>query len=191
MDSCNFHYKLYLCDDPGIFATETVSSYVKFKAAQSVYYFWIYAFPYIVYMIGLVLATMFDYKQLRSGWFIGGFALIQSIQLGLNIYLQPMAIKQKWVLFDLIRLAFMYAFTLANLFFKGNHFTSTQIFMVLNIISYFGILKYLRRAAAVRVYITLVFASIAAMANFLIIFVIVVFAFLSSQMIKSKYTPLA
>jgi len=58
-------------------------------------------------------------------------------------------------------------------------------------LSYFGILKYLRRSASIRVYIRLVFDSIEAMFKFTVIFAIVMIAFLSAQMIKSRYTPLA
>lgn len=32
-DSCDFHYNLYLCNDVEIFATETVKTFIKFKAA--------------------------------------------------------------------------------------------------------------------------------------------------------------
>lgn len=61
-DSCKFHYNLYLSYDTGIFATETIKTFVEFKAVQNLLYFWIYATPYILFMIGMILGTVFEIK---------------------------------------------------------------------------------------------------------------------------------
>jgi hypothetical protein len=62
--------------------------------------------------------------------------------------------------------------------------------MVLNMVSWFCVLKYLRRWGPVRVYIKLVLDSIAAMISFLLIFAVVAYAFASSQHLKAKFNAI-
>lgn len=57
-------------------------------------------------------------------------------------------------------------------------------------ISWFCILKYLRRWGSVRIYIKLVFDSVIAMFSFLLIVGVVIYAFASSQHLKAKFNAI-
>lgn len=55
--------------------------------------FWVYSLPYIIYMVGIILGTVFDYKQLRGPTFLAIFTIIQAVQVFCYIFLQPLAIR--------------------------------------------------------------------------------------------------
>ena len=187
-DSCDFHYRLYLCNDPTIFATETIKTFVQFKSVQSLPFFWAFAIPYIVYMLGLIIGTVYDVKEFRGPAFLAIFGIIQTLQVVCTLITQPGAIRQMWVLWDIIRIVFLiWTFVLETIL-GGNHESATLVFMCLNWISWFCVLKYLRRWGSVRVYIKLVLGSLYAMINFLLIFIVIVIAFASSQHLKAINT---
>jgi hypothetical protein len=93
-DSVDFHYSLYWNDDNiGIFATEVVKTFVHFKSKQNIWFFYLYALPYVAYMITITLATVWNMPYLRGPAVLGTFIVIQLLQVLLYLKVKPLAIR--------------------------------------------------------------------------------------------------
>lgn len=60
VESRKFHSALYYCWDVKIFESETIENFVKYKAGNSINFFYIYCLPYVIYLALLTSGGWFD-----------------------------------------------------------------------------------------------------------------------------------
>jgi len=59
-ESRKFHSALYYCWEVKIFESETIENFVKYKAGNAIYFFYLYTLPYIIYLVLLTSGGYFE-----------------------------------------------------------------------------------------------------------------------------------
>lgn len=66
---------------------------MHFKSKQNIWFFYLYALPYVLYMVTITLATVLEMPYLRGPYVLGTFTVIQLLQVLLYLKVKPLAIR--------------------------------------------------------------------------------------------------